>query len=117
MAYAIIQAGGKQFRVSEGEVVRIPLLTAEVGQTVELDVLAQSDGDRVDIGAPILDGLRATATVVEHGRGEKIIVFKKKRRKQYKKKHGHRQDYTAVRIESFGARTSQPEEARGEESA
>jgi large subunit ribosomal protein L21 len=116
VAYAIIQTGGKQFRVTEGEVIRVPSLTADVGQTVELDVLAHGDGDRVDIGAPILDGLRVTATVVEHGRGPKIIVFKKKRRKQYKKKHGHRQDYTAVRIESFGAgqqpaEPEQPEEA------
>ena len=97
MAYAIIQAGGKQFRVTEGEVVRIPSLDAEVGSSVELDALLQGDGDQIELG-----GKSITATVVEHGRGPKIIVFKKKRRKQYKKTHGHRQNFTAVRIESFG---------------
>ena len=98
MAYAIIQAGGKQFRVTEGEVVRIPSLKAEVGSSVELDALLQGDGDNIEFL-----GNRITATVVEHGRGPKIIVFKKKRRKQYKKTHGHRQNFTAVRIDSIGA--------------
>ena len=102
MAYAIVQAGGKQFRVVEGEVVRIPSISAEVGSSIELETLVQSDGERIEVGAPLLDGARVTATVVEHGRGPKIIVFKKKRRKQYKKIHGHRQDFTAVRIESIG---------------
>jgi large subunit ribosomal protein L21 len=98
VAYAIIQAGGKQFRVSKGEVVRIPSLTAEVGSSVNLDALLQGDGSNLEFG-----GDSVTATVVEHGRGPKIIVFKKKRRKQYKKTHGHRQNYTAVRIESIGS--------------
>jgi large subunit ribosomal protein L21 len=98
VAYAIIQAGGKQFRVTEGEVVRIPSLTAEVGSSVNLDALLHGDGGNVELG-----GNSVTATVVEHGRGLKIIVFKKKRRKQYKKTHGHRQNYTAVRIESIGS--------------
>jgi large subunit ribosomal protein L21 len=97
VAYAIIQAGGKQFRVTEGEIVRIPSLTAEVGSSVNLDALLHADGSNVELG-----GNSVTATVVEHGRGPKIIVFKKKRRKQYKKTHGHRQNYTAVRIESIG---------------
>jgi large subunit ribosomal protein L21 len=98
VAYAIIQAGGKQFRVSKGEVIRIPSLTAEVGSSVNLDALLQGDGGSLEFG-----GSPVTATVVEHGRGPKIIVFKKKRRKQYKKTHGHRQNYTAVRIESIGS--------------
>ena len=98
MAYAIIQSGGKQFRVSEGEVVRIPSLNAEVGASVEIESLLHADGDNVQIG-----GDQVKATVVEHGRAKKVIVFKKKRRKQYKKIHGHRQDFTAVRIESVGA--------------
>lgn len=103
MAYAIIQTGGKQFRVTEGEVVRVPSITAEVGSSVEFDVLVSGDGDQISIGAPVLDGPRVTGTVLEHGRAAKIIVFKKKRRKQYKKTHGHRQDFTAVRIDSIGA--------------
>jgi large subunit ribosomal protein L21 len=70
---------------------------------VEFDVLVSGDGEQINIGAPVLDGPRVTATVLEHGRGTKIIVFKKKRRKQYKKTHGHRQDFTAVRIDSIGA--------------
>jgi large subunit ribosomal protein L21 len=102
MSYAIIQSGGKQFRVSEGEVVRVPLLSAEVGDAVDFDTLVHSNDDNVQVGAPALDGIRVSGTVVEHGRGKKIIVFKMKRRKQYKKTHGHRQDYTAVKIESLG---------------
>lgn len=100
MAYAIIQAGGKQFRVTEGEVVRIPSISAEVGAAVELDALLQAVGESIQIG---LAGNQVKGVVVEHGRGKKVIVFKKKRRKQYKKIHGHRQGFTAVRIESIGA--------------
>ena len=98
MAYAIIQAGGKQFRVAEGDVIKVPSITAEVGSAVEFNALLSADGDQVELG----DG-RVKATVVEHGRGPKVIVFKKKRRKQYKKTHGHRQNFTAVRIESLGS--------------
>ncbi|HXG91641.1 MAG TPA: 50S ribosomal protein L21 [Blastocatellia bacterium] len=100
MAYAIIEAGGKQFRVTKGEVVRVPSIAAEVGSSVEFDALLEADGESFNFG-----GSRVTATVVEHGRGDKIIVFKKKRRKQYKKTHGHRQNFTAVRIESIGGET------------
>ncbi len=102
VAYSIIQTGGKQFRIAAGEVVQVPSLDAEVGATVEFDVLLSADGEATTIGSPVLDGVRASGTVVEHGRGAKIIVFKKKRRKQYKKKHGHRQGFTAVRIDSIG---------------
>jgi large subunit ribosomal protein L21 len=99
VAYAIIQAGGKQFRVSEGEVVRVPTINAEVGASVELDALLQADGNTIEVG---LAGNQVKGTIVEHGRGKKVIVFKKKRRKQYKKIHGHRQDFTAVLIDSSG---------------
>jgi len=109
VAYAIIQAGGKQFRVSAGEVVQVPSLTAEVGDSVEFDALLSADGDQVDVGSSALSGQRVSATVVEHGRGKKVIVFKKKRRKQYKKTHGHRQNFTAVRIDSVGAASSDSE--------
>ncbi len=100
MAYAIIQAGGKQFRVTEGEVVKLPSIAAEVGSSVEFDALLEADGAKVEVGTSSLEGHHVKATVVEHGRARKIIVFKKKRRKQYKKTHGHRQNFTAVRIES-----------------
>lgn len=109
MAYAIVQTGGKQFRVTKGEVIRVPQLAAEKGAKIELDVLARGDGDRVEIGTPVLQGASVTATVLGHGRGPKIIVFKKKRRKQYKKKQGHRQDFTEVRIEAIGVESAEPE--------
>lgn len=106
MAYAIIQTGGKQFRVNEGDVVEAPSITAEVGSTVEFDALLVADGDQFKIGASS-EGQRVTGTVVEHGRAKKVIVFKKKRRKQYKKTHGHRQNFTAVRIDSVGGGASE----------
>ena len=101
MAYAIIRSGGKQFRVEEGQRVRVPLMDKEVGSTVELDVLLLG-GDQAKVGAPLVDGARVAATVVDHGREAKIIVFKKKRRKQYKRTRGHRQDYTTIKIDSIG---------------
>ncbi len=100
MAYAVIQTGGKQFRVTEGQVVRVPSLHQEVGKSVELDALTISNGSNVRFGAPLLDE-KVRATVLGHGRADKIIVFKFKRRKQYKRKQGHRQGFTAVRIESI----------------
>ena len=103
MAYAIIEAGGKQFRVTHGEVVRVPSIAAEVGASVEFEVLLEADGTEARVGATALEGHKVTGTVVEHGRARKIIVFKKKRRKQYKKTHGHRQNFTAVRIDSLGS--------------
>jgi large subunit ribosomal protein L21 len=101
MAYAIIRSGGKQFRVEEGQQVRVPLMDQEVGSTVELDVLLLG-GDESKVGTPMVDGARVAATVVDHGRDTKIIVFKKKRRKQYKRTRGHRQDYTTLKIDSIG---------------
>ncbi|HEX8177094.1 MAG TPA: 50S ribosomal protein L21 [Pyrinomonadaceae bacterium] len=101
MAYAIIKSGGKQFRVEEGQQVRVPLMDKEVGSTVELDVMLLG-GDESKVGTPTVDGARVAATVVDHGRDTKIIVFKKKRRKQYKRTRGHRQDYTTLKIDSIG---------------
>jgi large subunit ribosomal protein L21 len=102
VAYAIIRSGDKQFRVTPGSVVRVPLTNAEVGATVNFDVLVYGDGDNVQIGAPTVGGVGVSGTILEHGRDKKIIVFKMKRRKQYKRKQGHRQDFTAVRIDSVG---------------
>ncbi len=103
MAYAIIRSGGKQFRVEEGATVRVPSINKKVGEAIELEALVVSgqNGD-VKIGSPAIDGAKIAATVVNHGRGEKIIVFKKKRRKQYKRTRGHRQDYTTVKVDSIG---------------
>jgi large subunit ribosomal protein L21 len=98
MSFAIVRTGGKQFRVEKGAKVRVPSIKGDVGASVELDVLATAD----KVGAPLVDGARVSATVVDHGRGEKIVVFKKKRRKQYKRTKGHRQGYTTLKIESIG---------------
>ncbi|HEX8130918.1 MAG TPA: 50S ribosomal protein L21 [Pyrinomonadaceae bacterium] len=102
MSYAIIRSGGKQFRVAEGETVRVPSLNEEAGKTVEFDVLVVGGDNETRVGAPTVDGARVAGTIVEHGRGDKIIVFKMKRRKQYKRTQGHRQNYTAVKIDSIG---------------
>jgi large subunit ribosomal protein L21 len=102
MAYAIIRSGGKQFRVEEGGTLRVPSIGKEAGETVELEALVVSGDDGIKVGSPAVDGARVSATVVDHGRGTKVIVFKKKRRKQYKRRQGHRQDYTTVKIDSIG---------------
>jgi len=98
MSFAIIRTGGKQFRVEKGAKVRVPSVKGEVGASVELDVLATAD----KIGAPLVEGATVTATVVDHGRDVKIVVFKKKRRKHYKRSKGHRQGYTTIKIDSIG---------------
>ena len=103
MAYAIIRSGGKQFRVEEGGTVRVPTLEAKAGDTVELEALVIAGGEGgVLVGTPAVANARVTGTVVDHGRGTKVIVFKKKRRKQYKRTQGHRQNYTTVKIDSIG---------------
>ena len=102
MAYAIIRSGGKQFRVEEGATVRVPSLDKRAGETVELEALIVGGGEGgVRVGSPAVEGARVTATVLDHGRGDKVIVFKKKRRKQYKRTQGHRQNYTTVKIDSI----------------
>jgi large subunit ribosomal protein L21 len=102
VAYAIIRTGGKQFRVSAGDVVHIPSLADKhAGDTVEFDVLAAGDDNSTRIGSPLVEGAKVTGTVVKSGRAPKIIVFKFKRRKQYKRKKGHRQGFTTVKIDSI----------------
>ena len=103
MAYAIIRSGGKQFRVEKGGTVRVPSLGKQAGETVELEALVVGGGEGgVRVGSPVVEGARVTGTVVDHGRGDKVIVFKKKRRKQYQRTQGHRQNYTTVKIDSIG---------------
>ena len=103
MAYAIIRSGGKQFRVEEGGTVRVPTLDKQAGEAVELEALVIGGGEGgVKVGTPAVEGARVTGTVVDHGRAPKVIVFKKKRRKQYKRTQGHRQNYTTVKIDSIG---------------
>ena len=98
MPFAIIKTGGKQFRVEKGAKVRVPSLKHQVGASLELAVMANAD----KIGAPVIDGAKVMATVVDHGRESKVVVFKKKRRKHYKRTKGHRQGYTTLKIESIG---------------
>ena len=100
--YAVIQTGGKQYRVKSGEQVKVEALAAEVGAAVSFDrVLLLGEGDGVKVGAPFLNGARVTATVVAQGRGEKLRIFKLRRRKHYAKTQGHRQGYTEVRIDEI----------------
>ena len=99
MSYAIIKTGGKQFRAEPGKTLRIPSLEGEAGAEIEFsDVLLSSDGKTVTSGAPLLTGATVTAEIVKHGLGDKIVVFKFRRRKNYAKKQGHRQAFTEVRI-------------------
>lgn len=97
MSYAIIKTGGKQFAVEEGQKLRVPTLEGKEGDKIKVDALVSGEGKDAKIGG----GASVEATVLGHGRGEKIIVFKKKRRKQYKRKQGHRQDYTEIKIEKI----------------
>jgi large subunit ribosomal protein L21 len=100
--YAIIKTGGKQYRVQAGEQVRVEALAAEVGSTVSLEeVLLVGTGDGVKVGAPLVSGAKVKATVVSHGRGDKVKIFKLRRRKHYQRTQGHRQSYTELRIDDI----------------
>lgn len=102
MSFAIVRAGGKQFRVEEGATLRVPSRDEKVGASVELDVLVVGADQETRLGSPLVDGAKVTAKVMDHGRATKIVVFKKKRRKHYKRTKGHRQGYTTLKIESVG---------------
>ncbi len=102
--YAIVRTGGKQYQVACGDQVRVEKLDGNVGDSVDLnDVLMVVEGEEVKIGRPLLENAKVTATIAEQGKGKKIIVFKKKRRKGYRLKKGHRQAYTALKIEAITA--------------
>ena len=100
--YAIIRTGGKQYRVAEGETIYVESLEAPAGESItfgEVLMVGGGEGDKTQVGAPFLSGAKVAATVVESGRGEKIRVFKYKKRKHYRRTRGHRQGYTALRID------------------
>jgi large subunit ribosomal protein L21 len=100
--YAVIKTGGKQYRVNQGDIIKVEKLTADVGSKVDFDqVLLVGEGADVKVGAPVVDGAKVSGTVVAQDRHKKIVVFKMKRRKGYRRKQGHRQDYTGVRIEAI----------------
>ena len=99
MDYAVVRTGGKQYRVAPGDTIRVESLEGEPGSTIELGevLLAATDG-QVRVGAPLVDGVRVTARVLEQGKARKILVFKKKRRKGYRRKRGHRQHLTTLHV-------------------
>ena len=100
--YAVIRSGGKQYRVTPGQTIRLEKVAGEVGSKVELgNVLVVENEGQLQVGTPLIADARIEATVLEHDRAKKIIVFKKKRKKQYRRTRGHRQDFTAVRIEKI----------------
>ena len=100
--YAIIATGGKQYRVSEGDVIYIEKLDAEVDSTVSFDVLLVGNEGDVKVGTPVVEGVKVEGKVVAQVRGDKIIVFKYKAKKNYRRKQGHRQPYTKVEITKIG---------------
>lgn len=102
LMYAVIKTGGKQYRVKPGEQLKVELMTAEVGAAVSFDeVLMLGEGDTSTVGAPLVAGAKVKATVVSHGRGDKVRIFKMRRRKHFQKTQGHRQGYTEVRIDDI----------------
>ena len=102
--YAVIQTGGKQYRVAEGDTLKVEKISADEGASVELDkVLMVADGEDVRVGKPYLDGGKVTATVKTHGRGKKVKIIKFRRRKQYLKRQGHRQWFTELTITDINA--------------
>ena len=112
--YAVIEAGGKQYRVQEGDVITVEKIKAEVGETVTFNTLLISAEGEVKVGAPYLNEV-VTGTVVEHGKGQKVIIFKYKAKMDYRKKQGHRQPYTMVKIEALGGAAPKKEAVVAEE--
>jgi large subunit ribosomal protein L21 len=103
-AYAVVETGGKQYRVKEKDVLTVERLDVEAGNTVELTpVLAVSDGQKLAVGTPVIAGAKVVSTVLDHPLGEKLVSFKKRRRKGYARKMGHRQQATRLRVEKIVA--------------
>ncbi len=102
--YAVVATGGKQYKVEEGDILEIEKLAGEVGSEITFDrVLMVSDGDDVSLGQPVIDGAVVSGHIVEQGKEKKVIIFKRKRRKRFRRKNGHRQMFTAVKIGSIKA--------------
>lgn len=99
---AIVRTGGKQYRVEPGAVLRVEKLEGDVGGTIELpEVLLLGNGTEARIGKPLVDGAKVTGTITAHGRGPKVIIYKFRRRKNYRRKNGHRQAYTEIKIDAI----------------
>jgi large subunit ribosomal protein L21 len=102
--YAVVESGGKQYKVEVGQTIDVERLSAGVGDVVELDrVFMVADGDSIQIGHPVVDSASVSATVMEHGRGPKLIVFRYLPKERYRRKKGHRQEYTRLRIDEIKA--------------
>jgi len=102
--YAVVKTGGKQYRVTQDEYLKVEKLEGDVGDTIELnDVLMIADGDKLKIGTPTIDGAKVTATIKSHGRGKKVEIMKFRRRKHHQKRTGHRQSYTEITITGINA--------------
>ena len=115
-SYAVIETGGKQYLIHEDDVVSVEKLNAEVGSSIEVaPVLAVSNGKELIVGNPAIEGASITAEVLEHYRGKKVVSFKKKRRKGYRRKVGHRQDLTRLKISAFLEDESSPSSAESVE--
>ena len=103
--YAVIKTGGKQYRVTAGEKLKIEQIPADIGSEIVLDhVLMVADGEAVTVGTPLVAGATVKATVLAQGRGEKVKIFKMRRRKHYQKHQGHRQNFTEIRIDGIAAK-------------
>ena len=103
--YAVIKTGGKQYRVAPGEKLKIEQIPADIGSEIVLDqILMVADGEAVTVGTPLVSGATVKATVIARGRGEKVQIFKMRRRKHYQKHQGHRQNYTEIRIDGIAAK-------------
>ena len=103
--YAVIKTGGKQFKVTEGDTLKVEKLSTEVGKALNINsVLTLVDGDKVTIGTPIVKGASVDATVISHGRGDKVKIFKMNRRKGYRKSQGHRQSFTEIKIDKIAVK-------------
>ena len=110
--YAVVNTGGKQYKVQQGEILRVEKIPGDVGSPVSFDrVLMFSDGEDVSVGQPVLENIAVEGHIVEQGKAKKIIVFKYKRRKRYRRKQGHRQTFTAVQIDSITAKGAEAKES------
>ncbi len=102
--YAVIKTGGKQYRVTSGQTLKVEILSGDVGSAIVLDkVLMIANGENLSVGKPLVQGAIVNATIVSHGRGDKVRIFKMRRRKHYQKNQGHRQNYTEIRIDGISA--------------
>lgn len=103
--YALIKTGGKQFKVSEGLTLKVEKLTTEVGKQLSINhVLTLVDGEKVTIGTPLVKGATVDVTVIAHGRGDKVKIFKMNRRKHYRKSQGHRQSFTEIKVDKIAVK-------------